>query len=233
MKNGSLAWWSIGAVVLTGFLIGTGCASSEVALEFSIYQQRQVYEESIYGEPPQFAIWLENMESNEVQTVVVTRRTATGVFEGRAAVPVSLPAWIVAFREETGRDDFPSPRRPADNVDAISMPTPVVDEIVASINVQEGTQWYYYVEVNVSGDFNSSFPAFFPDGSLDRYGNGQPSIIYRGEITAQPGRQSTPELIGRTEQLFFSEEIIPDLSGIESARDLFSRIQVVCKIGSN
>lgn len=213
-------------------LSGVPVQAAVVTLVFSIGQQQSVYEQSIFGEPPQFAIWLEDYETEEIQTVTVTKRTATGIFKGRAAVPVALPAWIGAFRAETGRNDFPSPRNPLNNVDSIATPTPKDAEFEVSIEVPKGSHWYYYVEVNVSGDYTQDFPAFLPDGSPDRYGNGQPSIIYKGEIRAKPGNHSIPQLIGRTEQMFFLTEIIPDLSGIDSARDLFSSIRVICKSGS-
>ena len=45
---------------------------SDVALLFTICQERKVYERSDYGEAPQFAIWLEHKETGEIHTVFVT-----------------------------------------------------------------------------------------------------------------------------------------------------------------
>ncbi|MFC2087935.1 hypothetical protein ACFLSA_07235 [Bacteroidota bacterium] len=199
--------------------------SDKNTLLFTICQERDVYDQSDYGEPPQFAIWLENKTTSQVQTVFVTYRTGIGNFEGKVECPVSLPAWIGAFRKETGRNDIPSIQNPAD---IITGATPKVPEFSTKIKVPAGSQWYYYVEVNVSGDYTPEFPALLPDGSIDDQGNGQPSIIYRGEITGTPGEKSIPELIGRTEQLYLSTEINPDLKGIRNAKDVFSKIRVTC-----
>ncbi len=199
----------------------------EIALLFSIQQEREIYEKSDYGEPPQFAIWLENKESGEIQTVFVTYRTATGDWEGKAECPVSLPAWIGAWRNETDRNDFPTVKNPA--ADAVTGATPQEKEFSVTVSIAENSNWFYYIEMNVSTDYNPAFPRF-SDGWFDFQGNGQPSIIYRGEITGTPGERSTPKLIGRTEQGYFSPEINHDLKGIDSAKDVFSKINVICII---
>lgn len=214
-------------------LLFTFCSSPEghkqnrnVVLTFTIFQERDVYDKSDYGEPPQFAIWLENLKTGEVKSVFVTYRTATGDFEGKAECPVSLPAWIGAFRKETGRDNLPTIDAPAP--DAITGATPKTGKITARITLPGGSVWKYFVEVNVSGDYTRQFPAMKSDGTIDPQGNGQPSVIYRGEITCTAGNHSVPELIGRTEQYYFSPEINPDLNGIESAKNVFSKISVKC-----
>lgn len=195
-------------------------------LLFTIHQERDVYQRSDYGEPPQFAIWLENTTTGELKTAFVTHRTATGNFEGKVECPVALPAWIGVFRKETGRNDIPTIQKPADI--AITGATPKVPDFSATIIVPADSKWSYYVELNVSGDYTPEFSSLYSDGTIDSQGNGQPSIIYKGEITATPGEQTTPGLIGRTEQLYLSSLINPDLKGIGNAKDVFSKISVTC-----
>lgn len=202
---------------------------NEVYLSFTIHQERSVYEQSDYGEAPQFAIWLENRVTGDIRTVFVTRRTATGDFEGKAECPVSLPAWIAAFRKEKGRTDFPTPREPAET--AVTGATPRVREFNVKVDIPRGSNWYYYVEMNVSGDYNIHFPSSSAEGMIDSQGNGQPSVIFRGEIPGIPGERSTPVIIGRTEQFYFLPEILPDLNGIETAKEVFSMIKVTCNEG--
>lgn len=200
--------------------------NAELTVLFTICQERDVYEQSDYGEAPQFAIWLESKETGDIRTVFVTRRTATGDFEGKAECPVSLPAWIGAFRKETGRNNFPVPGKPAP--EAVTGATPNVREFKVSVKIPKESGWYYYVEMNVSADYTPVFPSVQHDGTIDSQGNGQPSIVYKGEITGIPGERDTPVLVGRTEQMYFSSEINPDFTGIDNAKDVFSVIKVVC-----
>ncbi len=223
--------FSILALFITACSNSNSTQSGKNTLLFTIQQEKDVYERSDYGEPPQFAIWLENKTTGAMQTVFVTHRTGTGDFEGKVECTVSLPAWIGVFRKETGRDDLPSIQKPVDM--AITGATPKVPEFSAQVTVPAGSHWNYYFEVNVSGDYTPEFPALTPDGDMDSQGNGQPSIIYRGEITGTPGNKSTPKLFGRTEQLYLSTEINPDLTGIRNAKDVFSRIKVTCIEGIN
>jgi hypothetical protein len=85
--------------------------------------------------------------------------------------------------------------------------------------------WNYFIEVNVSGDFNSRFPESSNKGTKDYYyGNGQPSIIYQGEIEAKQGAHIVPVLIGRTPQTEPIGHLIQNMDGITSARHLISDI---------
>jgi hypothetical protein len=81
---------------------------------------------------------------------------------------------------------------------------------------------------NVSGDFNRHFPSIQDDGVEDPQGNGQPSLIYQGRITAKVGARSFPRLIGRTDQFDPVDHIIQDLKGVTSAKQILPVIDVSC-----
>jgi hypothetical protein len=211
--------------IIGSLICKTDINPQPVTLLFTIQQDQHIYDQSIYGEPPQFSIWLKDPESGKVKTVFVTRKTGTGDFEGKSHVPVALPAWVPVFQKETGRTDTPSPRHP---VDIASGATPKEGIFSREVSVPLGSEWLYFIEVNVAGDYNATFPSYTASGIPDPHGNGQPSIIYRGKIKALPGKESIPELIGRTEQMYMESTINPDLEGIESAKEVFSEIKVSC-----
>jgi len=211
---------------------GTGKSPGEVALVFHMRQSQAIYDQSSYGEPPQLAIWLEDRDNGSVRTVFVTRRTATGKYLGKVECPVSLPVWISIFRKETGREDFPTPKTPF--FDAVTGATPQTAEITVTAPVDSGRSYTYYVEMNVAGDYNRAFPKMSAEKRIDKHGNGQPSLIYRGSIEARTGAVSKPELIGRSHQYYFTTEVLTDLDGIDSAKEVFTLlcVEVVKQSGS-
>jgi hypothetical protein len=185
--------------------------------------ETNIYEKSHYKKPPQFAIWIEDAEGEQIRTVWVTEKTGTGSWGGKTVRPISLPYWVSRWNKETGNTGDPTPAHPA--ADAVTGATPKQD-LACRIEVPAASKWNYFIEVNISGDYNDSFPAKTEGGKGDRNGNGQPSIIYKGQITALPGRRSEPELIGRTDQFKRVKGVNPHLEGITNARDLFSKIEV-------
>jgi len=202
-------------------------ADEKVTLVFSFHQERDIYDRSTFGEPPQFAVWLEGQESRNVQTLFVTYKTGTGEFEGKIECPVSLPIWIGVFRKETGRDDFPRPWEPF--YDGITGATPKNEEILISVEVQKNISWNYYIEMNVAGDYNKTYPYITSKKQIDDYGNGQPSLLYKGEIISRYGETSKAVLIGRSEQYYFTTQLNQDLQGIDSAKEVFLNISVECQ----
>ena len=195
-------------------------------LRFSLKLNQRVYEASDWGDPPQFAIWLENADSSKIRTVWVTYRTGTGNWVGKVECPVSLPYWVSRYNRETQTSGPPTPHKAV--VDAVTGATPKHDFTVPA-EVPAGSRWKYFIEVNVSGDFNINFPSVRANGAPDPQGNGQPSLIYQGQIEAVDVAYNIPKLIGRTEQWQSVDYIIEELEGITTAKNLFSKIEVSCR----
>jgi len=196
-----------------------------VTLTFELELNRQVYEDSMWGDPPQLAIWLENEADGSIRMVQVTHRTAACDWEGKVECSVALPYWVAFYNRQTGTRGAPTWDNPA--VDAITCATPRAG-LTADVQVTRGTRWKYYVEVNASGDFNAAFPRFSQAGLSDRYGNGQPSLVYQGWIEATKGATSRPELLGRTDQYDPVDQLADDLQGITTAGELLGSMKVLC-----
>ena len=185
-----------------------------------------IYIKSNYKKPPQFALWLEDADEGSIRTVWVTSKTGTGSWGSDVVRTVSLPYWVSRWNIEAQSRSYPTLENPV--IDAVTGATPKV-ELTAETIVPAESTLNYFIEVNVSGDYNDAFPVKRQDGKQDRQGNGQPSIIYKGKINASPGRRSSPQLIGRTDQFQNVKNIITDLKGITTAKDLFSKIEVSCE----
>ena len=218
-----------GAVVIICLLaaaVGAKEAGDGAVLEFTFVQDAAVYEESDYGEPPQVAIWLEEVETGKLQTVYVTYRTASGDFYGKVECQVSLPAWITAWRREFGKEEFPTPRDPLP--EAITAATSTDSLVQTRAAVSRGKEYRYWIEMNVAGDFNAAYQLESEDLRLDYHGNGQPSLIYAGRISAVPGSSSVPVPFGHTDQYIYTDKLIENLDGFDSALACFTRIEVRC-----
>jgi hypothetical protein len=210
-----------------GEVAGPGCET--VALLFEVELNQRVYEDSTWGDPPQLAIWLVNEADQSVRTVAVTHRTGACDWEGKVECAIALPYWVGFYNRETGMAGPPTWDHPAAEAVTCATPRAILN---ATGQVGRGGRWEYYVEVNVSGDFSVQFPSLTDEGHSDRYGNGQPSLVYRGSIEAVEGAQSKPVLVGRTDQHEPVSGLSEDLAEITTARELLKRIHVSCKRNS-
>ena len=223
----ALALWALGATLQAAENAKPDAdpASETVRLEFRGKIDRQVYIQSDWGHPPQMAVWLETPDGRTIRTLWVTYRTGACDWKGKASCPVSLPYWVSRYNRETNTTGPPTFQQPV--ADAITRPTPK-EEFCETAEVPRGSTWDYFIEVNVSGDYNAAFPSVRDDGVEDPQGNGQPSLVYRGRITAEAGARSAPKLVGRTEQLAPVDRLVGDLDGITSAKRLLSAFEVTC-----
>jgi len=178
-----------------------------INIQFKMSINRDVYIYTNYGEPPQIAIWLENSDSSFYRTVWVTNRAGKNDWIGKVECLVALPYWD--HRRQTIQKSQSLPKE----VDGYSGPTPKGGE-------------KYYIEVNASGDYNNYFSYWSKQGLPDSDGNGQPSIIYSGQITAIEGMQTKPKLIGRTNQWSRFSDLYKDTEKITSAKRLVENITV-------
>ncbi|HGY57404.1 MAG TPA: DUF2271 domain-containing protein [Caldithrix abyssi] len=187
-------------------------------LEFSFELNKKAWYYTNFGEPPQIAIWLEYPDSTYYRTVWVTRRAGKNKWKGKIHCPVALPYWD--SRRTSKKDDK------KEKIDAISAATPKAGSFKVITNVPPNSRWLYYIEVNASGDFNAYFKSWTDDGIPDSEVNGQPSLVYGGEITADGKNQSKPVLLGRTDQLSSGKKLYRDLQHITTAAELLQNITV-------
>ena len=151
----TLRTWSIAALVAAAAgclqFARPGASGGSVALEFRIEQDMDIVLFSDFGEPAQFAIWLENPVTHATKTVFVTRRSATGDWVGKAECPASLPRWFNVWRQETGHTGLPRADAPA--ADGVSGPTPKTKEFTWTAKVTLDSEWVCWIEVNIAADF--------------------------------------------------------------------------------
>jgi hypothetical protein len=217
---------------LSGLLIVIIIASILIAktrgrtiVQIDIHQNKELIHLSTFAEPPQFAIWLENTETKELKTVFVTHRVAIGDWEGKANVPVALPQWFKLFRVN-GKPVKESGSSKESDL-AITGATPKNDYFSIRVEVKPGSKWLCWVEMNLAGDFNDSFPEFNLETlKEDEFSCGQPALLYSVAITAEEGLKFTPVLSGQSIWEKGETRVEPVSDGVTTARKVFDEMQI-------
>lgn len=210
-------------IVIAGLVVsGTW---GRTLIQIDIHQNKKIIHLSNFAEPPQFAIWLENPSSRELKTVFVTHRVSQGDWEGKANVPVALPLWYKLFRGNKNEGKAEGRNKRSDL--AITGATPKSDYFSIRVEVEPGTEWICWIEMNLAGDFNDSFPEIdLKTLREDEFSNGQPALLFRADIKASEGLNFTPELVSQTAWLKGVVDVEPVSDGITTAKDVFDDVRI-------
>lgn len=195
-------------------------------LEFDICQDKNLIKLATFADPPQFAIWLEDPATGQLKTIFVTYCSATGDMANKAECPACLPRWFEVYEQETGEVGYPTQDDPAPV--AVTVPTPQDEHFKLTYEVKANSKWICWLEMSLAGDFNEKYQEYDPDAkTIDWDFTGQPSLIYRAEITAIPGKQFVPELYGKAVLNSPDGQIVqPITDDITTAKDVFSSIKI-------
>lgn len=208
----------VGAVIAWAFL----STMNKTELEVNIHINEQLVYQSTYGESPTFAIWLEDPESGKIQTVYVTNRAAHSDWAGKSEVPVALPKWF-ELTESSQHEENDTQR---DKL-IISGATPKPGYFSTRVNVQPGSKWICWIEMNLAGDYNETYKEYDPVAMVsDEYGLGQPALLYKVEIVAELGNEAEPEVAGMVLLDAQNGAVIRKPEGITSASEVFDQLSV-------
>ena len=194
-------------------------------IQVDIHQNKDLIYLSTFAEPPQFAIWLENPSTKELKSVFVTHRVAIGDWEGKANVPVALPQWFRLFRGNGNPVKETGSGRSSDMV--ITGATPKEDYFSIRVEVKPESEWLCWIEMNLAGDFNDSFPEFDLETLReDEFSCGQPALLFNADIIAEEGRTYTPVLSAQSVWDKGSVRVEPVSDGVTTARNVFDTIRI-------
>jgi hypothetical protein len=196
-----------------------------VQLEFDIIQNEEMILFSEFGEPPQFAIWLEDPKTESLKTVFVTYRTASNDWVGKCDCPDSLPLWSSIFQEDgriNARDTFGD-----SSFHAVTGATPREGHFKICAEVESDSNWNCFIEVNLAGDFNKEYQYMDEATSMiDTHHMGQPALIYRIPVIAVAGKTFEPKLYGMSVYNSDRGKIILPVKGITTAQNIFQNITI-------
>lgn len=192
---------------------------------------------------PSFAIWVEDMEGNYIETLYVTQYFAKGVFghgeaergkwknePGEVRRPAALPYWSHK-RDIKANDGLYAPTPETSVPDALTGATPKGNFILETgSKVEINSKFKVFLEVNQPWDSNDYWTnSKFPD-DIDYKTSLQPAMVY--EATVEPESLKTEYnliAIGHSEPSGKSGQLFTDLSTLTTAKEIFSKILVRIK----
>ncbi len=226
MKN-IIKWGFVSAgIIIAGLVLFAFSRTwNKTELEFLVHINEELVRQSVYGESPTFAIWLEDPDNGQTYTAYATRRVATGDWEGKMDVPEALPLWSAINRaEKQNRSDAAG-----EAVDELisSGATPLPGYFRTRVRVKPGSEWICWIEYNLSGDYNEAWPEYNPETHVeDEWGTGQPALLLKAEINAVKAQLAVPEIIGMCVIDSIGEVEVESLRGITSAKDVLDEVSI-------
>jgi len=195
-------------------------------IEFRIHINEKLVQESTFGEPPTFAIWLEDPGTGATRTVFVTNRAGLDDWEGKTSVPVALPKWFQVNESEKQNRNNTEADIPEQL--AITGATPKPGYFTTRVRVNPESKWICRIEMNLAGDFNDTYKEYDEVAKTsDEYKTGQPALIYKAVITATEGNTAKPEIEGISFTDNQNGAVIRPETGITTARDVFDEISIL------
>jgi hypothetical protein len=182
--------------------------------------------------PPQLAVWIEDMNGNYVSTIYVTHKAATDSWKmnGGNRRQEALPVWSHA-RGIKYSDGLYMPTKDEPLVDGTSGATPRESFDVKMRPVGDLKQFTVKIEVNHSTDWNEYYPENAEEGSPNysggKEGSGQPAVVYAAAIDLDSGiKQYKASLIGHGSPDGTNGEIYTDMSTLTSALKIVEEITI-------
>lgn len=182
--------------------------------------------------PPQIAVWVEDMGGHYQSTIYVTHKIATQSWlaaKGNRRKE-ALPHWCHK-RGVKYSDGLYLPTKKEPIVDGISSATPKSGFDIKFMPLRELKRFIVKIEINHSTDFNLNWPKSAREGEVNysggKEGSGQPAVVYAANIDlTSEQRIFVAELIGHSSPDGSNGCIYPDTSTLTSALKIVKRITV-------
>lgn len=182
--------------------------------------------------PPQIAIWTEDMEGNYLSTIYVTHKIATQSWQasGGNRRKEALPHWCYQ-RGVVYEDGLLLPTKKSPLTDGITGATPKGSFDVRLVPTGKMKKFIVKVEINHSTDFNEAYPESAKEGDSNysggEKGSGQPAVVYAAEVDLTSDKKSfVAELIGHSSADGTNGDISTDTSSLTTALHIVKSITI-------
>jgi hypothetical protein len=190
---------------------------------------------------PLLALWLEDMDSNYIQTLFVSKSIATGIFKygkteynkwipSSRRAPQTLPYWSHK-RGIMASDGLFMPDQQTSVPDAYSGATPTTDFVLKSKSDSALPEKFrVMLEINQNWDWNDYWTNDkYPGDEYYKY-SCQPAVVYEAIIDMKAGEKRLPmHPIGHSHYSGKTGELFRDLSTLTTALNIADSIIVTVK----
>ncbi len=192
---------------------------------------------------PSFAIWVEDLDGNYIETLYVTQYFAKGVFghgeaeqgkwknePGEVRRPAALPYWSHK-RNVKAKDGLYAPSPETAVPDALTGATPKGNFILETgSKVEANKKFKVLFEVNQAWDSNDYWSnSKFPN-DFDYKTSLQPALVYEATIEPESAKTAYNLIaIGHSEPSGKNGDLFTNLTTITTAKEIFSKILVRIK----
>ena len=192
---------------------------------------------------PSFAIWVEDLEGNYIETLYVTQYFAKGIFghgeteqgkwknePGEVRRSAALPYWSHK-RNIKANDGLYAPAPETAVPDALTGATPKGNfKLETGSKMEANKKFKVLLEVNQAWDSNDYWSnSKFPD-DFDYKTSLQPALVYETSIESESMKtEFNLTAIGHSEPSGKTGELFTDLTTITTAKEIFSKILVRIK----
>ena len=193
-----------------------------------------------YHNHPSFAIWVEDLDGNYIETLYVTQYFAKGVFghgevqegkwkneSGEVRRPAALPYWSHK-RNIKANDGLYAPAPETAVPDALTGATPKGNFILnTGSKISDDIKFKVLFEVNQAWDSNDYWTNSKSPDDFDYKTSLQPSLVYEAIIDPKSSKaEYILNAVGHSEASGKNGELFTDLSTITTAKEIFSKISV-------
>jgi hypothetical protein len=236
-------------IVASLLLIFSGCKSNQTSQP--VFEQLKTNEQATGSEleirflpgkfhnHPTFAIWVEDMEGNYIETLFVTKYLATGFYgygalsqgkwdnkPGFAERPSTLPYWL--HKRNNGTQLLPSKENPVP--DAITGATPKAAFVLSTKSTKPlPPKFRLMLEINQPWDWNEFWHNELNPHNPHYNSSCQPALIYAVLVDAQKPGEYYLNPIGRSHFAGDDGEMYTDISTITTAKNIIHKAFISIK----
>lgn len=182
--------------------------------------------------PPQIAIWTEDLQGNYLSTIYVTHKIATQSWQasGGNRRKEALPHWCYS-RGIQYADGLYLPTKKEPLTDGVTGATPQGSFDLKLTPAAGLKKFLVKIEINHSTDWNDAYPKSAKEGDANysggKEGSGQPAVVYVAQVDLTQGQKEfEATLVGHSSPDGSNGEITQDTSALTTALEIVKKIVI-------